>query len=583
MSSVSSNRAELTRVPTRSNRTFIPLLVGSLAAAIVCLGGWQANRQASLRYFEEVRAVTIRSLAAIRGAAEIAVNKRVYLTQGLKAYVSVNPDMTPDEFADIAAVFRAEGHGIRSVTSIRDDVIDDVFPREGNEGAIGLKLLKHADQRAAAQHAKETGKAWLAGPVKLVQGGEAFINRSPVYVTEPGGKPGRGRYWGMVSILIDRDKLVNEIAESVPPELAIAIRGRNDLGGPGSVFWGDESIQQRSSIQTDISLPTGSWTLYGVPKAGWPTTAPNAAMRWLATFTIAILVGLLSFANMRATLRYRDYSRRLERVNEALQASREDLKRNTTQLERTNAELERSNVALDEFAHVASHDLRSPLRAIENLSNWLSEDEQNSFSPQSAKYMKLLRGRVGRMDRLLDALLQYARVGRVEHRAEEIECGSLIREIVELIDKPPQFQVVVQGEMPILTTARVPLEQVLRNLMDNAIKHHHRVDGKLTIEARDRGSYVEFEVGDDGPGVEPRYHAQIFDIFETLKPRDEVEGCGMGLAMVKKIAITMGGEITLESDVDQGARFRFTWPKSSLGVAREIAPAASGDGYVCAT
>jgi signal transduction histidine kinase len=107
----------------------------------------------------------------------------------------------------------------------------------------------------------------------------------------------------------------------------------------------------------------------------------------------------------------------------------------------------------------------------------------------------------------------------------------------------------------------VGLEMVLRNLIGNAVKHHHREDGRIVIRTRDLGDWLEFLVEDDGPGIHPMYHKRIFELFQTLHPRDQVEGSGMGLAIVKKLVESQGGIIELDSAEGKGARFRFTWPK----------------------
>ena len=136
-----------------------------------------------------------------------------------------------------------------------------------------------------------------------------------------------------------------------------------------------------------------------------------------------------------------------------------------------------------------------------------------------------------------------------------------MRDIVEMLPVPPAFIVKI-APMPMLVTHRSPLEQVLRNLIGNAIKHHDRPDGHLDISTLDHGDHVEFIVQDDGPGIPEEYHTQIFQMFTTLKPRDAVEGSGMGLSLVKKIVESRGGSIRVESAEGQGATFRFSWPRA---------------------
>jgi len=228
--------------------------------------------------------------------------------------------------------------------------------------------------------------------------------------------------------------------------------------------------------------------------------------------------------------------------------------------ERT-AELERSNRELDQFAYVASHDLKAPLRAIMNLANWVLEDAGPLLPVPSQEHLAKLRGRALRMERLLDDLLAYSRIGRRDGGIEEVQVVVLIQDVIELLTPPPGFRVVVQAGMPTLYTSRTPLELVFRNLIGNAIKHHHQPEvGEVCISAENVGDFIRFCVRDNGPGIEPRYHNRIFEIFQTLYPRDEVEGSGIGLAIVKKTVEVRGGAVTVQSTEGNGAQFCFTWP-----------------------
>jgi len=229
--------------------------------------------------------------------------------------------------------------------------------------------------------------------------------------------------------------------------------------------------------------------------------------------------------------------------------------------ERT-AELERSNRELDQFAYVASHDLRSPLRAIDTLAHWITQDAANVLPEASRVHLDKLRGRIKRMDALLNDLLDYSRAGRHHHKPELVDTGAIIRDLADLLAQPAGFQVKVVEPMPLLPAERIPLETVFRNLIGNAIKHHHdTAGGFVEVSARDCGFCYEFSVADNGPGIDPVYHQRIFELFQTLKPRDEVEGSGNGLAIVKRLVESRGGTVMVDSKVGAGASFRFTWPK----------------------
>jgi PAS domain S-box-containing protein len=239
-------------------------------------------------------------------------------------------------------------------------------------------------------------------------------------------------------------------------------------------------------------------------------------------------------------------------------------KRIEEQLQHYIAELERSNKELDAFAYVASHDLKAPLRAMDSLAQWIAEDAEDVLPADSRRHLQTLRQRVKRLEGLLDDLLDYSRAGQEQAPIEVIDTGVLVASIVELLAPPPTFTVTVAPDMPTLRASKAPLGQIFRNLIGNAIKHHHRLDGRVEVTAHDHRRMWEFVVADDGPGIPAAYHGRIFQMFQTLKPRDEVEGSGIGLAVVRKIITSRGGTITVESAEGQGARFRFTWPKQEL-------------------
>lgn len=223
--------------------------------------------------------------------------------------------------------------------------------------------------------------------------------------------------------------------------------------------------------------------------------------------------------------------------------------------------LARSNQDLDDFAYAASHDLRAPLRAIDSLALWIEEDLGPNLTEEGRRHLQRMRQRVDRMDRLLDDLLQYSRVGRKSGDVESVDSQRLTQEIIEMLSPPAPFQVLIETPLPALVTYRAALRQVILNLVSNAIKHHDRPDGRIMISARDMGDLVEFEVADDGPGIPAEHHERVFKMFQTLKPRDHKEASGIGLALVKKAVEVRGGRVTLRSSVGGGAAFAFTWPK----------------------
>lgn len=543
----------------RADGRAIPTAAAGATAIVVLLVAVAFDRTANDRHREEVRADVVRDLSAVRAVAENAINSRVNLTLGLRAYVSVNPDMTRDEFAAMAANLMEEAEGIRSVTSIRDNVIDDVYPFEPNKGAIGLDLLADPQQRAEALRAIESGKSWLAGPVELKQGGRAFIDRAPVHVTEPGGEPGGGRYWGMVSILVNLDTIVDEITEGVPDDLNVAVRGRTAGGEPGVLFIGTEEILATDPIETEIALPTGGWKLYGVPRGGWPRSAPGSGPRLALGVVLATITGSLVFAVVMGMLRYRESTRRLELAHGEARTAQRTAETARESLAEKAAELERSNADLELFAGAASHDLKAPLRNIGVLLEWVVEDVGANLSDESREHVVLVQDALNRMNRLLDDLLDYSRVGRRKDEVQEVDCSVLVGDVVTLLAPREGIVVDVPDDLPQVVSPVPPLRQVFQNLIGNAVKYHDCPTGRIEVRAEIVGDFVEFCVADDGPGIPKEHHEVIFEAFRTLDV-SSTRGTGLGLALVKRVVDVFGGELVVESE-GRGTTFRFTWPR----------------------
>lgn len=224
-------------------------------------------------------------------------------------------------------------------------------------------------------------------------------------------------------------------------------------------------------------------------------------------------------------------------------------------------QLDKTNKELDQFAYVASHDLKAPLRGIANLSQWLEEDLGEAVTAQAREQLNLLRSRVHRMEGLINGILDYSRAGRVRAKPEVVLVDKLLAEVIELSAAPSSAQIEIGPGLPELRTERVPLQQVFMNLVGNALKHAKRADAQVRVAARDAGDFYEFQVSDNGPGIAPEFHERIWGVFQTLESRDTLESTGIGLSVVKKIVESKGGRAWVVSAVGAGATFYFTWPK----------------------
>jgi len=242
----------------------------------------------------------------------------------------------------------------------------------------------------------------------------------------------------------------------------------------------------------------------------------------------------------------------------------DSLKQHALELEERIAErtsqLEHSNSELRDFAQIVSHDLKAPLRAISQLSFWISQDYVDKIDEEGQKQLEMLIGRVKRLDKLIDGILQYSRAGKVREKEKDINLHSLVEEVIILLDPPPTIKIIIENQLPECIGDPTRMGQLFQNLIDNAIKYMDKPQGLIKIGCRKDAGFWEFYVSDNGPGIEEIYFERIFQIFQRLVARDDMEGTGVGLSLVKRIVKIYGGDIWLTSNPGEGTTFYFTLP-----------------------
>ncbi len=235
--------------------------------------------------------------------------------------------------------------------------------------------------------------------------------------------------------------------------------------------------------------------------------------------------------------------------------------------------LTQANIDLEQFAYIASHDLKAPLRGIGHLVEWIAEDLGDAAPANVARNLDRLRGRVLRIESRMESLLAYSRVGRAATEAQVVDTAQMVAEIADDLATRPGFVIESAGLLPILRTGRTPLDTVLRNLISNAIRHHDRDDGRVVVSAASHGAFVTFTVADDGPGIPLVHRERVFQMFQTLAPKSDGKGSGMGLALVRRLVYQAGGEIRIvQGTVERGATIEFTWPVEWLEEGNTFTP-----------
>jgi signal transduction histidine kinase len=270
-------------------------------------------------------------------------------------------------------------------------------------------------------------------------------------------------------------------------------------------------------------------------------------------------IGVLAFGHARAAVFTEETERLLSGVATTV-AIAMDNARLFEEARELIAALETSNRELDQFAYVASHDLKAPLRGIANLSQWIEDDLGERLDEQSRGHLHLLRGRVLRLENLIAGILAYSRAGRDSSEHGAVDLAGLAAEVWELLAPPPTARLELAAPLPQLRASRVQLQQILLNLIGNAIKYNAECELTITLSAQRLAKRWEIAVADNGIGIAREFADKIWGLFQTLERRDKVESTGIGLSVVRKIVESHGGRAWVESELGRGATFKFTWP-----------------------
>ncbi|MGC3965208.1 MAG: ATP-binding protein [Rhodocyclaceae bacterium] len=550
-------------------------MVGVVLVSLLCTGEI-VLRLNQARQYESARTLVTSKLAHVRAKLETELNSTLFLTSGLVAYVSAQEGGLTEAHANaLLSALYANGRNIRNIGIAPDNRLRWIHPLQDNRKALGLYYPSQPDQWPSVRRAIETRQTVVAGPVSLVQGGQGLVARTPVFLAD-------GSYWGLLSLVVDWNKLKTAIGLAPVMEgIQIAIRGRDGTGASGPVFFGDDDVFADDPVTTPLTLPGGEWLLAATPLEGWRSA--DAARQRLIYILVSLLISALVLSALRDAADREslngDLEKRVLARTQALQASNDQLTDTLETLKKAQDQLVRSEklAALGGLVAGVAHELNTPLgnsmlaaTALTRRTRALREQQTIRRSEwlaaldDLAQASDIIQHSLERASELVTSFRQVAADRSTEHR-RRFRLNTSIHDLaVTLQPTLAQAGLKLRSSVPLhIELDGYPglVDQMLMNLVQNAVAHGYP-DGRagiIQIEAHRDDENVVLQVSDDGDGIAPENLSRIFDPFFTT--RLGRSGAGLGLNIIYNIVTgPLGGEISVQSVRGQGTRFTIRMP-----------------------
>tara|TARA_R110002110_G_scaffold415807_1_gene656448 strand:- start:62418 stop:64154 length:1737 start_codon:yes stop_codon:yes gene_type:complete len=425
-----------------------------------------------------------------------------------------------------------------------------IEPLSGNEAAVGLDMGHEKNRFDAAIKAKESGKATITGPITLVQDSEkkpGFLFFVPFYDADKNQNSDgvMKNFKGLIYAPFVVNKLMDGTLSSKDRHVGVNIRDGDSL-----IYFENTNMKYdpnplfQKTLSIDFYGRVWDFELYSDMEFRVNAQSKQPLTILLGGLTIDFMILLLFFMLSRSNKKAVSYAKAI-----------------TYDLSEKALKLEKSNKELEQFAYVTSHDLKAPLRGIENIVTWIEEDSIHLLDRNSKEHFAKLKIRVDRMNNLIKGILEYSKVGFMDRTdLEEIQTLSIIKDIKEQYCSDDKIKIQVNTKLPAIRGVPLHFKQVLENLISNSVKYNNKEQTIIEISHIYYQNKMEFIIQDNGPGINQQFHSKIFELFHTLHSKDEFESTGVGLSIVKKIIEENGGEIWLESQEGYGTKFYFSWP-----------------------
>ncbi len=520
---------------------FLAAIIIVAAIFSVCFS-WQVGRTLLNTAQNEQRDATAAIARELQSRMIERMAADISLINGVKALIEAHPGISLEEYRAYARSIKRSHPAIRNIAAAPNLVVRFVYPYEENKAVIGLDYRKAPEeQRDAVFTTIKENRVIVAGPVTLIQGGEALILRAPVF---PESESGKTELWGIVAAPIDMQTIYEQLGiPTLQKDYEIAIRGKDGRGAEGEIFFGETSLfnEVTGSLQYPITLGQGSWVFAILPKGGWVKSSPYQGT------VIASGVLLFSLLSLLGWFLWRTYQDK--------QLARQSRVRILKEKE--------------EFLEILSHEIRSPLQGVLAAQKFLLKQD----IAKSLKPIVLSASQAG--DYILDLIndyldLQRADSNRLADNSSALQIRPLLDEVISIVtvgerEGSVPVRLEVAEDVPAwLILDRKKIQQILINLIGNALKYTFEGEVRVTVQVRpaDAGLELELAVEDTGIGIDADELDILFDRFVRTRRGENSSGSGLGLAITRMLVKALGGTISVQSEVAKGTRFTVVLPTS---------------------
>ncbi|MBR2655171.1 MAG: CHASE domain-containing protein [Loktanella sp.] len=558
-----------------------------LALLAVTLGWIAVETQARKNHLEAQRASIAAQLAVLRADLESAVNGPIQLVRGLVAVIATEPDMDQTRFADLASGLLSSEPTLRNIAAAPDMIIQLVYPVAGNEQVIGLDYNELPEQRDAALRARDTGDLVLAGPVNLVQGGQGFVGRFPVFLRNVDDPP---VYWGLVSTVMNVEVLYARAGLRDDLPFAVTLTGQDATGARGERFYGPLITSNDTPVVARVQLPTGSWQIAAMPHGGWETEHPQI---WTIRILLALAAAVILVPSVgmgRSMVQRQRAIEDLEAANSALQQQMNALETARASQEEAEVQLRQSQKleAVGQLTGGVAHDFNNLLTVILGNAELLTEELGDRAHLR--KLAEITANAAQRGSELTSRLLAFSRKQPLQpcilNISDQVQNGL---ELLLRRTLPESITLHIAHGENLWATEVDPgqLEAALLNIVLNArdaMQENGHIEIAISNATLDdtavmnnpdlgAGDYVAITITDTGKGMSNDTLSRVFEPFFTTK--DVGTGTGLGLSMVYGFVKQSGGHIAIASTPGKGTGVTLYFPRSHDVVVQRINGTAS--------